>query len=188
MSVRKNDGVEQDLECISVKIGGMSVNYNCNKCGSGSTQKISAIVSGGTSHGHSTSNATTVAMVDGGLAVAGTRGSTNTITKTELAKKLAMPVERTESWVFYSLFFGGVFAWIGGAIFGFLGVMIFNSAAGAISAIAASVCIFFHCVKHYRESAKRNAKYNRLEYPGAKKQWNLGFYCHRCENIFVPES
>lgn len=164
------------------------MNYNCTKCGSGNTQKISAIVSSGTGHGHSTSNATTVGMVDGSLAVAGTRGSTNTTMKTELAKKLAMPTRRTESWIFYGLVFGGVFAWIGGAIVGFLGLMIFNSAVGAISALVAGVCIFFHCVKHYRESAKRNAQYNKIEYSGAKKQWNLGFYCHRCENIFVPEN
>lgn len=162
--------------------------YNCNKCGSSNTQKISAIVSGGTSHGHSTSSATTVGMVDGNLAVAGTKGSTYTTMKTELAKKLAMPTKRTESWIFYGLFFGGGFAWIGGAIAGFIGVMIFNSAIGSISALIAAVCIFSHCVRHYRNSAKNNEKYNRLEYPQAKTQWNLGFYCHRCENVFVPQS
>lgn len=163
------------------------MNYNCTKCNSGNTQKISAIVSSGTSHGHSMSSATTVGVVDGSLAVAGTRGSTNTTIKTELAKKLAMPTRRTESWILYGLAFGGVFGWIGGAIAGFLGVVIFNSAVGAILALAAGVAIFFHCVKHYRESAKRNARYNKIEYSDAKKQWDLGFYCHRCENVFVPE-
>jgi uncharacterized membrane protein len=108
--------------------------------------------------------------------------------KTELAEKLAMPTRRTESWIFYGLFFGGGFAWLGGAIFGFLGVMIFNSAVGAISAIIAAVCIFFHCVKHYRDCAKRNAEYNRLEYPEAKARWSGGFYCHRCEHVFIPRS
>lgn len=168
-------------------IGG-TVEYNCNKCGSSNTLKISAIVSGGTSHGHSTSSATTVGVVDGNLAVAGTKGSAYTTMKTELAKKLAMPTQRTESWIFYGLFIGGGFAWTGGAIVGFLGVMIFNSAIGFISALIAAVCIFSHCVKHYRNSAKNNEKYNRLEYPQAKAKWNLGFYCHRCENVFVPQS
>lgn len=161
--------------------------YSCKKCGSSNTQKISAIVSGGTSHGRSTSSSTTVGMVDGSLGVAGTQGSTNTTMRTELAKKLAMPTKRTESWIFYGLFIGGGFAWVGGAIAGFLGVMIFNSAVGAISALIAGVCIFFHCIKHYRNSAKRNEKYNKDEYPDAKAQWNLSFYCHRCENIFVPQ-
>lgn len=162
--------------------------YNCNKCGSVNTQKISAIVSGGTSHGHSTSRATTVGVVDGNLAVAGTQGTTSTTTKTALAQKLTMPTKRTESWIFYGLFIGGGFAWVGGAIVGFLGVMIFNSAIGAISAFIAAICIFIHCMKHYRDSAKRNAKYNELDYPNAKRQWDLSFYCHRCENIFVPKS
>ena len=162
--------------------------YNCNKCGSSNTQKISAIVSGGTSHGHSTSSATTVGMVDGNLAVAGTQGSTYTTLKTELAKKLAMPTKRTESWIFYGLFFGGGFAWIGGAIVGFLGGMIFNPTIGVILALIAAVCMFVHCIKHYRNSAKNNEKYNRLEYPQAKAQWDLSFYCHRCENVFAPQS
>lgn len=161
--------------------------YNCNKCGSSNTQKISAIVSSGTSHGRSKSSATTVGMVDGRLGVAGTRGSTSTTMRTELAKKLAMPIKRTESWIFYGLFIGGGFAWVGGAIAGFLGVVIFNSAIGAISALIAGVCIFLHCIKHYRGSAKRNEQYNRVEYPDAKAQWNLSFYCHRCEHVFVPQ-
>jgi heme O synthase-like polyprenyltransferase len=163
------------------------VQYNCNKCESSNTQKISAIVSGGTTHGNSTSNATTVGIVDCGLAVAGTRGSTNTTMKTELAKKLAMPTKRTESWMFYGVFIGGGFAWIGGAIVGFLGVMIFNSAIGAIAALLAVLLIFIHCVKHYRNCAKRNEKYNTVEYPNEKAQWDLGFYCHRCENVFIPK-
>lgn len=162
--------------------------YNCNKCGSGNTQKISAIVSGGTSHGHSTSRGTTVGMVDGSLAVAGTQGSTNTTIKTELAQKLSMPTKRTESWIFYGLFIGGGFAWVGGAIIGFLGAVIFNSAIGAISALIAGVCIFLHCMKHYRDCAKRNAEYNKIDYPNEKVQWDLGFYCHRCENVFVPKN
>ncbi|MDN4053131.1 hypothetical protein QPK32_08575 [Massilia sp. YIM B02763] len=108
--------------------------------------------------------------------------------ETELAKKLAMPTKRTESWIFYGLFFGGVFAWIGGTIIGFLGGLIFNSTIGVISALIAATCIFFHCLKHYRNSAKNNEKYNRLEYPQAKEQWNRSFYCHRCENVFAPRS
>jgi hypothetical protein len=164
------------------------VEYNCNKCGSSSTQKISAIVSGGTSHGHARSRATTVGMVDGGLAVAGTSGSTKTTMQTELAQKLAMPTRRTESWIFHGVLIGGALAWVGGAIAGFLGAMVVSAGFGVILGLVAGVWTMFYCVKHYRDGARRNVQFNRLEYPQAKEQWSLGFYCHRCENVFIPRS
>jgi hypothetical protein len=165
----------------------MSVNYNCGKCGSGSTQKISAIVSGGTSHGHSMSRATTVGMVDGNLAVANTQGSTNTTTTTALAQQLAKPARRTESWIFLGVLVGGVSAWAGGWIAGFLGGVLVSPHVGLMLGLIAAAWLFFASIKHYRVIAKRNAEYNKLEYPSAIQRWNLGFYCHRCEHVFVPD-
>jgi hypothetical protein len=28
--------------------------------------------------------------------------------------------------------------------------------------------------------------YNRDVFPEAARNWENGFYCHRCENVFVP--
>lgn len=164
------------------------MDYDCNKCGSSSTQKISAIVSSGTSNGSSTSRGTTIGMVGGDLAVASTNGSTSATMKTQLAEKLAMPIKRTESWIFYGIFFGGGFGWISAMVVGFLGGVIINPGVGVFLGLIAGVAMFLHCMKHYRNSAKRNVQYNKLEYPQAIEKWNSGFYCHRCEHVFIPAS
>ena len=143
------------------------MDFNCPKCSSDNTQKISSIVEAGTTKTTGTTQSVGVASVRGGLGVGTSVGTINATSKTALATKLASPVKQN-SFVFYVLMVSipflivVIFPWyLGYPLAGFIGWMLFQKA----------------------DKAKT---YNREVFPGLLSNWQSSFYCHRCDNSFIP--
>jgi len=136
------------------------MNLNCPKCNSENTQKLSAIVAGGTIH--SRSHGTSVGgggFTTGGLGGGVMSTSTTGMSQTELAKRLSAP--RKKYWALFIVA---------------LGVISAPTVVGFLVGVPLGLYLFF----------AKNQKYNREVYPKLKADWDQSFYCHRCEAVFIP--
>ena len=140
-------------------------NLACPKCNSENTQKLSAIVDGGTSHSQSVSVGSYGGTVGGAAQFGTTSSTTNTTTQSVLAKKLAAPAKKKTILVLVGFallmllawgMFGKILGTLGAAGLGYWGFMIYT----------------------------KNVAYNATVWPGLFAEWNQSYFCHRCENIF----
>ena len=140
---------------------------NCPKCSSDNTQKLSAIVDGGTSHSRSQSVGSVGGSFGGRAGFGMTSSTTNTQTQTTLAKKLSAPRKKATVLLLIGFFFLICFVWA-----------ILPKFVGLLGALALGYYAFTRF--------KKNSAYNTDVWPGLFKTWEESFYCHRCENVFVP--
>ena len=149
----------------------MSV-LNCPACSSDQTQRLSAIVDGGTSHtrGSTVGGFSGVGIGAGGAAGFGgmSHSVTNSVTKSTLATKLSAPARRPEKRL-YAI--GAVLVLLSFSLFHlfFLLGLLFMAGGGLLI---------------YKGT--KNGAYNRTELPGQKARWSSSFYCHRCQNVYLP--
>lgn len=167
------------------------LDLKCPHCGSEHTQKITSIVDAGTtSHsGRTTGHTTGAGMVNGKIALmSGTTTSTTSGTSTTaLAASLGQPSERPVlgmAWTWFRYSFAGFLLFVVLAstvldwIFPGFGKSSWPMLVAFLSIIAFAVKCFFDAVS--------NKKWNADEYPGLSYRWMNGYFCHRCENIYVP--
>jgi hypothetical protein len=167
------------------------MDLKCNSCGSDNTQKLSAIVSRGTTHGYASTTASSVGVVNGALATSSTVASTHTTSSTDLAQKLTWPQKLSERWLLKSLILGGGAGFICFQISMGIGFWI-RSKSDILAYLSLIIghgfgaYLFIRTLWKNRAAAKRNAIYNKEEYPHKIARWQKSFYCHRCENVFIP--
>ena len=149
------------------------MDLNCPKCSSEQTQKITAIVSSGTTHSVGRTNSVGVASVGGKMAIGSSSGTTHSTSTSALAKKLAAPTRQSDSLILPFIFVVVLVGWIPVAIMGFFGVLV----SGGLG------YWLFQRMKTKADAAKQ---YNSEVYPGAIAAWENSFYCHRCEHSFIP--
>jgi hypothetical protein len=137
----------------------------CPQCKSENTQKLSAIVAGGTSHSQSVSVGSVGGTVGGSPAFGTTSSSTNTTTQSALAKKLAAPARKKTILVLVG--------------FGFLMLLAWGMFGKILGTLAAAGLGYWGFVLY-----TKNVAYNATVWHGLFEDWNQSFYCHRCENIF----
>lgn len=167
------------------------LDLKCPHCGSDHTQKITSIVDAGTTqHSGTTSGYTTgTGMVDGKIAfMSGTTTSkTRGTSKTALAMSLEQPKEKPVlgmAWEWFRYSFAGFMLFvIAGAtvldwIFPGFGNKSWPMLVAFLAVIAFGVKCFFDAVS--------NKTWNSEEYPSLIHRWTNGYFCHRCENIYVP--
>jgi hypothetical protein len=158
------------------------MDLNCPKCKSESTQKITAIVDSGTTHTHGRSTSVGVASTGRGLGVGTASTTSSSVSKTTLASKLARPIERKK-----------VYPILGTILLGWIPASLLSSMFGSgffaglitICAYAGTAYLLFNFLKKKAVEAKT---YNTTIYPNLIHEWQNGFFCHRCENVFVPQS
>ena len=151
---------------------------NCPKCQSENTQKITAIVDGGTTHSRGTTHSVGMGSVGGKMAMGSSVGTTNTTHKTALAQKLNKPSKKSEAVIVPTVLVGGALGAIAGSIVGSMTFSLLGIAAFG------GVVYFFH--QKFSKTAAINRAYNLEEFPAALNTWENGFYCHRCEHVFTP--
>jgi len=137
------------------------INLNCPSCGGENTQKLSSIHDAGTSHG-TTQSVGFVGGRGGGNGFGGmTSSSGTTFSQTSLAKKLAPPKKKMTAKII------------------FLGVVVTLGTLWTvvIPFIAIPASIYFY---------RKNKAFNTIEYPKLMEPWLKQYYCHRCENVFIP--
>src|SRR5260370_19425020 len=105
--------------------------------------------------------------VGGNAAFGVTSSTTNTQTQSNLAKKLS--AQRKKPTILLLVGFGFLIL---------LGWGIFGKILGTLCAAGLGYYGFILFTK--------NTAYNTAVLPGLLAQWNQSFYCHRCENVFVP--
>jgi hypothetical protein len=137
----------------------------CPQCKSENTQKLSAIVTSGTSHSQSVSVGSVGGTVGGSPAFGTTSSSTNTTTQSALAKKLAAPARKKTILVLVG--------------FGFLMLLAWGMFGKILGTLAAAGLGYWGFVLY-----TKNVASNATVWPGLFEEWNQSFYCHRCENIF----
>lgn len=162
------------------------MDLTCPKCRSENTQKITAIVDSGTTHSRGTTTSVGVGSVGGRLAVGSSTGTTNTTHKTALAQKFPTPSKRSEGYV-VKLVLGTVV--IGSVAYAILTSVtnthggFFDLVLGALAyGVTGKLLLGF-----LKRKADANKVYNETVYPQEQRAWEHGFFCHRCENVFVPE-
>lgn len=155
------------------------LDLSCPKCGSDRTQKITSVVSGGTSISTSHSSGIGFGAVGGTTAVFATGSTTHGHQQTVLAQKLAQP-QRTSMLKFWGLVLvAAVLATIPAVFLGSLG---FNFLA-LVVLIALQIWFWRWAVKR----AAMLLDYNKNVYPRDIVTWSKGYFCHRCESVFVPD-
>lgn len=167
---------------------GKVVSYACPKCQSENTQKISAIIASGTTHGDSTTVTVGAGGGTGGLGAGVASGKTTSQFQTSLVKKFPEPVRKSEDvilgFIIGSVMFGVLVFFLIAVLFGMMG---WNSKA---LMIVLSLPAFFYTIpKIYKSvvsSANSNKEFNLTKLPAERDLWNHGFYCHRCENVYNP--
>lgn len=150
------------------------MDLNCPKCASEQTQKITAIVSSGTTHSVGRTNSVGVGSVGGKLAVGSSSGTTRSTSTSELAKTLAAPTKKSDALIVPFVLVMGFFGWIPVAVMGFFMGLLVSGGLGYW---------LFTSMKKKADAAKQ---YNTEVFPGLYQSWETGFYCHRCEHSFVP--
>ena len=171
------------------------MDLNCPKCKSENTQKITSIVAAGTTHTTGTTSSTSIGTTGTAVGVSTSRGSVSATSTTELARKLAEPTKKYDGYIAIlaclSPFVFILSFMVGGYIaFEILWFRYDPYASFHWMPVILGSPIFVWTMKFiyrkwepYRLARKA---YNENEFPVIHKNWNEGFYCHRCENIFVP--
>ena len=161
------------------------MDLSCPKCKSENTQKVTSIVSGGTSNGMGTTQAVGVTNVGGKVGLATMSGTTRTSSQTELARSLSCPELKNTSF--------GIVGWVlvGGLFLLFfissINIFFKTEDVGKIFALilfVISIGIII-LIKKSLNKFEENKEYNEKTYPQLFDFWNKSFYCHRCENIFT---
>lgn len=134
--------------------------FNCPRCQSENTQKLSMLHELGTS-------IIDTATVGGGVGSHGSLGvgaaNTTGTSQTKLAQKYAPPKKEPVLGAFF-----------GCAFLGLIASIFFSGVAFLIGAVLG---VF---------AAYAGYKKNKEEYPAKLRQWQSQFLCLRCENLFVP--
>jgi len=150
------------------------VDLNCPKCNSENTQKITAIIDSGTTHSHGTSTSQ-----------AGTVSSSATH-RSVLVRKLSAPSKYSRAYIIVKFLFKNFLSFPAAAfladVFGKAGTDQYKILI-MLSILGPTICLFFLQLKKELIIAKQH---NENVYPQQIHTWKNGFFCHRCENVFVP--
>lgn len=153
----------------------MALVMSCPKCESENTQKISNIISSGTTNSESTSN---VSGFSGSGYIHG-KQTTYTTSQTKLAERFSKELHKESPWtaLISTLIAGisiaaGIFAW-----------KYFHSSTWGWSVGIGLFLVICYFIGNYKPSEASAAKAELL------KRWqNEGCYCNRCEHVFIPGS
>lgn len=158
----------------------MASEMSCPKCDSENTQKISNIISCGTTNSESTSNVSGVAYGPGGSSghISG-KQTAYTTSKTELAERFSKELHKDSPWTgLISILIAGVS--IAAGIYAWK--YFHSSTWGWSVGIGVFLGISFLMGNHKPSDASA-AKAKLLQ------RWqDEGCYCHRCSHSFIPGS
>lgn len=171
------------------------MDLSCPKCKSENTQKITSVVSSGTTHTTGTTSSTSIGTTGTAVGVSTSRGTVSATSTTELAKKLAEPTKKYDGFLAILLCLSPFVFFLSAAIGAYIAFEIlwfrydpwasFQTAPMILSAIPFCLIMKFIYKKWEPYRMARKA-YNENEFPAVHKRWSEGFFCHRCENIFLP--
>lgn len=189
------------------------MNYNCCKCGSDQTQKLSAIYASGTSHNHTTALTSGIIMQNTG-AVGGLSATTSTssTSRSLLADRLAPPQRLTfdpsasnpGGCLIIVLAIATTFAiataidhtfflreeWITG----WMGssdpvkIAVDHPEVCFVISLFGGLAALMGIARGIRNKSRKFDTYNEAVYEPAMKEWKKKFYCHRCDTIFKPDA
>lgn len=161
------------------------MNYACSKCGSENTQKLSSIVTEGTTHGYSKASGWISTGQTGVTRVTTQMSTTN---RTALAHRFAQPVLRKPDNPRSDAVLASSLGW--GLLCGFGASIMISGGNSDILLFGTFAVGFFGGYSIRRQYliplCQENAKYNKEVYPAESEIWHKSFYCHRCEFVFAP--
>lgn len=146
----------------------------CPKCGGSAFKKFSLIYEEQRSTGTAKSSTLGVGIGSGGaIGVGGASTSTNSVSLTDLARRVAPPVEQHPS---------SDLAGVGGVVIGFvIGLIAGSFVLGMFAAAIGGILI------HYFLTVKYGPKM-KADYEVAYTQWDKQFLCLQCGNSVVVDS
>jgi hypothetical protein len=189
------------------------MNLSCTKCGSEHTQKLSSVYASGTRHGHSTSY-TSGMVVDNAGNVGGMSGTTSTSAtyRSELAERIAPPkrlsvdfgkanpiglISMVIAWfvtTMVAMSIDQMFFKSYKMVTGIMGssdpvrMAIDHTGTCMVIGFLGSIFVFYLMVRGSVKKAKEFEQYNKAVYEPAIAEWQLKYYCHRCDTIFKPNT
>lgn len=163
----------------------MASAYACPKCQSEDVQKMSAIVSAGTSTIDTESSSSGVAIGYGGASVGGGSTTTTGQSQTHLAKQFSEEVFKDEEG-------GKLLLGLGLIAAIFIGIWVSSSAHSKFFGFICGAAIFGGAIAFSRFLDKTVYKSDNEEISARQKKrpaWReSGYYCNRCTNKFIPGS
>lgn len=161
------------------------MDLSCPKCKSDSTQKITAIVDNGTTHSTGRSSSVGIATTGRGFGVGSAVTTSSSVSKTALATKFARPKPKPKVYpIAGTIFLMLLVGWIPSSVVAsILGGGTFAGLIGFLTFGGTSYLLF----KFLAKKALAIKEYNTNLYPRLLHDWENGFFCHRCEAVFVPQ-
>ncbi len=160
--------------------------FDCPKCGSASTQKLSAIYEAGTATIQTGSTHLGVGLTgDGFVPVLGS-SSTSGVQQSELAKRAAPPGKK-------GIGCGEIGAvLVAPPLLGLLAVFLcfvigWDSAADWVCPGVSGIG-FVLLLTGLVVAGREAARYNATEWPSLQSKWERSWYCHRCAQMFTVDA
>lgn len=159
---------------------------DCPKCGSASTQKLSAIFEAGTATIQTGSTHLGVGLSGDGLVPVLGSSSTSGVQQSELAKRAAPPAKK-------GIGCGEIGAvLVAPPLLGLLAVFLcfvvgWDSAADWVCPGVSGI-MFVLLLTGLVLAGREAARYNATEWPPLQSKWERSWYCHRCAEVFVLDA
>lgn len=137
----------------------------CTKCGSDHVQNVQLVYESGTSRYRSRGRGIGVGISLDGIGVGVGGGRSHGVNRTELARRLSPPLKkriRSNVFIFILLFFFETIP----------------HSAGVISVLVLLDIVW----------AIYKLVWNRNTWPSVHEEWRKNFFCHRCGNVWRPDS
>ena len=169
----------------------MASEYSCPKCQNEHVQKMSVIVSSGTTDIDTESISSGVAIGIGGAAVGGGTTTTSGKAQTQLAKQFSEEIFKDEEKSQLLMGLGGIVGLIVGGWFYFAGPIRSPYIALVVSAIVFFIVLIpFVILSNFLDKTVFKSHNEEIEARQKKKlMWReAGCYCNRCGNKFIPGS
>lgn len=189
------------------------MNLSCTNCGSEHTQKLSSVYASGTRHGHATSQTAGIVMDNAGN-VGGMSATTSTSSthRSELANRIAPPQRLSMNFskanplglflIVIAWWLTTGFAMVIDYLFfvktemvtGWMGsstptpVAFQHTGTCVVIGLLGGIVVFFLMVRKNIKKAQKFELYNKTVYEPAMKEWQLKYYCHRCDTVFKPSA
>ena len=169
----------------------MASDYACPKCQNEHVQKISVIVSSGTTDITTQSSSSGVAIGVGGAAVGGGTTTTSGTAQTQLAKQFSEEVFKDEEVTHYIIGLGLIVSIVGGFVAGTSFNLHSYTVAIIIGCISCfAICTPFVLFSNFLDKTIYKSDNEEIESRQKKRlMWReAGCYCNRCGNKFIPGS
>lgn len=149
------------------------MSYDCPRCQSEQTQKVSIAYQSGISKINTSTTQGGVLVGNAGLNAGIGEGETSGVMQTEFSKSIAPPKEQPYTFSFF------ISAIVFGPILVFLTIFKIDNSVTIFLDFLLAIAAMIWAIKGIH-------KHNKIQYPPLMERWQRQFICLRCGTIFEP--